>query len=104
MDNSTLGSIIPSAFGRKIAYAVYSAVAFIVGNVAIYIAATQGTTPEWLIGAIAVVNNIAPIFGAVAIANAPTTKKEKAPVVPDRVEIAPQPAPDTIAHELPPAE
>ena len=74
--NNALGAIIPSAKGRKIAYAVYSLAAFTVGNVAIYIAATTGEAPTWLIGATAVINNIAPIFGAVAIANAPATGKE----------------------------
>jgi hypothetical protein len=76
---NTIGAIIPSAKGRKIAYAVFSLVSFLVGNAAIYIAATTGQAPEWLIGATAVVNNIAPIFGAVAIANAPTTPKEVKP-------------------------
>jgi len=75
MANDTLGAIIPSATGRKIAYAIYSLTAFLVGNATIYIAATEGTAPVWLIGLIAVVNNVAPIFGAVAIANAPTTPK-----------------------------
>lgn len=80
--NNALGAIIPSAKGRKIAYAVYSLAAFTVGNVAIYIAATTGEAPTWLIGATAVINNIAPIFGAVAIANAPATGKEaKAEVI-----------------------
>lgn len=76
-----LGAIIPSAKGRKIAYAIYSAAAFLVGNAVVYLAATEGTAPAWLIGAVAVVNNIAPIFGAVAIANAPTASKEEAPTV-----------------------
>ena len=80
--NSPLGAIIPSAKGRKIAYALYALAAFVVGNVAIYIAATTGEAPTWLIGATAVINNIAPIFGAVAIANAPATGKEaKAEVI-----------------------
>ena len=85
-ENTTLGAIIPNARGRKIAYAVFSLVSFLVGNAAIYIAATTGQAPEWLIGATAILNNVAPIFGAVAIANAPSTKKkdtavEVAPVV-----------------------
>lgn len=75
--SDTLGAIIPSARGRKIAYAVYSLAAFVVGNAVVYLAAVEGTAPTWLIGAVAVVNNVAPIFGAVAIANAPTAEKPK---------------------------
>ena len=74
---SSLGAIIPSAKGRKIAYAIYSLTAFLIGNAAIYYAATSDTVPMWIIGMTAVINNCAPLFGAVAIANAPTTPKEE---------------------------
>lgn len=84
MDNEnvhpTLGAVIPSARGRKIAYALYALTAFVVGNTVVFYAATQTDVPSWLIGAVAVVNNIAPVFGAVAIANAPTTPKAVKPV------------------------
>lgn len=72
----TLGAVIPSAKGRKVAYALYALVAFAVGNTVVFFAATQTDVPSWLIGAVAVVNNIAPVFGAVAIANAPSTPKK----------------------------
>lgn len=67
-----LGAIIPTARGRKIAYALYALASFIVGNTAIYLAATSSVVPMWIVGATAVINNMAPIFGAVAIANLPT--------------------------------
>lgn len=80
MDNEnvhpTLGAVIPSATGRKVAYAIYALVAFVVGNAVVFFAATQMEAPVWLIGAVAVVNNIAPVFGAVAIANAPASPKQ----------------------------
>ncbi len=71
-----LGAVIPSSRGRKIAYALYGLAAFVVGNTVVYFAATQTDVPSWLIGAVAVVNNIAPVFGAVAIANIPSTPKQ----------------------------
>lgn len=74
--NPTLGVVIPSPTGRKVAYAIYGLISFIVGNTVVFYAATQMDVPTWLIGAVAVVNNIAPVFGAVAIANAPTVAKK----------------------------
>lgn len=73
-----LGAIIPSPQGRKIAYAVYGLVSFVVGNTVVFYAATQMDVPTWLIGVVAVVNNCAPLFGAVAIANAPASPKQVA--------------------------
>ena len=70
--SSQLGAIIPTVKGRKVAYALYALASFIVGNTAIYLAATSSTVPLWIVGATAVINNMAPIFGAVAIANLPT--------------------------------
>ncbi len=67
-----LGAIIPTVKGRKIAYAVYALASFLVGNAAIYLAATSSSIPMWIVGATAVINNLAPVFGAVAIANLPT--------------------------------
>lgn len=82
MDEKTLGAVIPSATGRKWAYAIYGGVSLIVGNTVVFFAATQYDVPMWLIGAVAIVNNLAPVFGAVAIANAPTVPKKAAePVV-----------------------
>lgn len=76
MDNDKLGAIIPSAQGRKIAYAVYGLISFVVGNAVVFYAATSMDVPVWLIGVVAVVNNCAPLFGAVAIANAPASAKQ----------------------------
>lgn len=105
MNNNVLGAIIPSSKGRKIAYALYSLAAFVVGNTAVYIAATTGEAPSWLIGATAVINNIAPIFGAVAIANVKPSEKPEEKVTGKPVEMlpaAPQPSPESIAHEKAP--
>lgn len=65
-----LGSIIPSVKGRKIAYAIFAAVSFIVGNSVVFFSATGTTAPVWLIGLSAVIANAAPAFSAIAIANA----------------------------------
>lgn len=76
MDNDKLGAIIPSAVGRKWAYGIYGLVSLIVGNAVVFYAATEADVPVWLVGVVAVVNNLAPLFGAVAIANAPETPKK----------------------------
>lgn len=65
-----LGAIIPSARGRKIAYAIYAATALVVGNAAVGFAAAGFETPVWLTVAAAVVANLAAPFSALAIANA----------------------------------
>lgn len=65
-----LGVIIPTARGRKIAYAIYAAAALITTNVVIGFAAVGVAQPGWLIVATAIVGNLAAPFGALAIANA----------------------------------
>lgn len=73
-----LGAIIPTARGRKIAYAIFALISFVVGNAVVFFAATSSTIPVWLIGATAVITNSAPAFSALAIANAikPVAKTE----------------------------
>lgn len=66
----SIGAIIPTARGRKIAYAIFAAVSFVVGNAVVFYAATSSSIPIWLIGATAVITNSAPAFSALAIANA----------------------------------
>lgn len=65
-----IGAIIPTVKGRKIAYAIFAACAIIIGDVTIFYSVALGTVPMWLIGLGAVVNNTAPIFAGIAIANA----------------------------------
>lgn len=67
---SQIGAIIPTAKGRKVAYAVYALVALVVGNTAVGLAAAEIAQPVWLIIASAVVANLAAPFSAIAIANA----------------------------------
>lgn len=69
-----LGAIIPSAKGRKLAYAGYMVASLAVTNTAIGFAALHAEFPAWLIVAIAVVGNLATPFGALAIANAAPKK------------------------------
>lgn len=65
-----LGAIIPTARGRKIAYAIYATLALAVGNTAVGFAAISVEQPAWLIVASAVIANLAAPFSALAIANA----------------------------------
>ncbi len=65
-----LGVIIPSVKGRKIAYIVYAAVALAVGNLGVAYAAAGEGWPTWLVMAVAVTNNLAVPFAAIAVANA----------------------------------
>ena len=67
---SHLGAIIPTARGRKVAYAIYAAVALIVGNAAVGFAAINVDQPVWLVVCSAIVANLAAPFSALAIANA----------------------------------
>lgn len=67
---SQLGAIIPTAKGRKIAYAVYAGVSLVVGNAAVGVAAANIEQPVWLVIASAIVANLAAPFSALAIANA----------------------------------
>ena len=68
--SSQLGAVIPSARGRKVAYAIYAGVALVVGNTAVGLAAANIDQPVWLVVASAVVANMAAPFSALAIANA----------------------------------
>lgn len=69
-----LGVIIPTVKGRKTAYAIYMVIALIVGNIGVGFAAAGVGWPVWLVVAVAITNNLAVPFGALAIANA-TSKK-----------------------------
>ena len=69
-----LGVIIPTAKGRKIAYIVFALVAIIVGNVGVGFAAAGSGWPTWLVVAVAVTNNMVPLFSAIAVANASDKK------------------------------
>lgn len=70
LPEQNLGAIIPSAKGRKIAYAVYAGASLAVTNVAVGFAALASPFPAWLTVAIAVIGNLATPFSAIAIANA----------------------------------
>ena len=68
-ESSQLGAIIPTAKGRKIAYAIYAAIALIAGNTAVGFAAANVEQPIWLVVASAIVANLASPFAALAISN-----------------------------------
>lgn len=72
--NDALGILIPSAKGRKIAYAVYGLAALIVSNLAVGIMAAGVQAPVWLVVASALVGNLAVPFTTLAIANASNKK------------------------------
>ena len=72
--NASLGVIIPSAKGRKIAYALYAGASIIITNVAVAFSAIGAQSPAWLTISLAVVGNLAAPFAAIAISNA-TGKK-----------------------------
>jgi hypothetical protein len=74
LPSADLGVIIPTAKGRKIAYIAYSALALIVGNIGVGFAAAGTGWPVWLVVAVAIVNNLAVPFGAIAVANASDKK------------------------------
>lgn len=65
-----LGAIIPTAKGRKWAYAIYAAVSLLVTNALIGFSAAAMDAPTWLVVASAIVANLAAPFSALAIANA----------------------------------
>lgn len=65
-----LGAIIPTAKGRKWAYAGYALVSLLVTNALIGWSAAGLDAPTWLIVASAIVSNLAAPFSALAIANA----------------------------------
>lgn len=65
-----LGAIIPTARGRRWAYAGYALVSLVVTNTLIGFSAAQLDAPMWLVVASAIVANLAAPFSALAIANA----------------------------------
>lgn len=65
-----LGAIIPTAKGRRWAYATYAAISLAVTNTLIGFSAAQLDAPTWLVVASAIVANLAAPFSALAIANA----------------------------------
>jgi hypothetical protein len=69
-DLNHLGAVIPTAKGRKIAYAIYAAIALVVGNTAVGLASANIEQPVWLVISSAIVANLAAPFAALAIANA----------------------------------
>lgn len=70
VDESHLGAIIPTAKGRRVAYAIYAGLALAVGNTAVGFAAASVEQPVWLVVASAIIANLAAPFSALAIANA----------------------------------
>lgn len=78
-----IGAIIPTAKGRKIAYAVFAVISILVGDALIFAATVYGEPPVWLIGISAVLNNTAPVFASIAIANAKTPAPVEETVVED---------------------
>ncbi|MFM7008786.1 MAG: peptidoglycan DD-metalloendopeptidase family protein [Betaproteobacteria bacterium] len=71
-----IGVIIPTAKGRKIAYAAYSGVSLIATNAAVGFAAVGADFPAWLVVSLAVIGNLATPFAALAIANASNGEKK----------------------------
>ena len=72
--HDALGILIPSAKGRKIAYAAYGLAALLVSNLAVGIMAAGVEAPVWLVVASALVGNLAVPFTTLAIANASNKK------------------------------
>lgn len=67
-----LANIMPARF-RKYAYAGYGFAGVGLGSVPVYCAATDATTPAWVLGALAVYAFVgAPLFGATAASNIPS--------------------------------
>lgn len=72
--SADLGAIIPSAKGRKIAYAVFAGTSLVVTNTAVGFAALHAEFPAWLVVSLAVIGNLATPFASIAIANASDKK------------------------------
>lgn len=68
--SNNLGVIIPTAKGRKLAYAIYVGISFLVTNTVVAYSTLELPLPSWLKIALAVVGNTAVAFGGLAIANA----------------------------------
>lgn len=97
IDMPSIGAIIPTVRGRKIAYAIFSIISLVVGNAIVFASTAYGNVPLWLIASGAVVANTAPIFGGIAIANAtePVSKVDIPEVVPEVVPVVEAPVPGT---------
>lgn len=67
----SLGVIIPTVKARKIAYITFAVIALVVGNIGVAFAAAGDGWPVWLVVAVAVVNNLTPLFSTIAVANLP---------------------------------
>lgn len=93
MNKDTLGIIIPSAKGRKLAYAIYAVASLVVTNITVAFASINVANPAWLTISLAVIGNLATVFGTVAIANVGTTSKNKevmpAPPLSQNIEAVP---------------
>lgn len=76
-----IGAIIPTVKGRKIAYAIFALCSLIVGNAVIYFSTVYTEVPAWIIGISAVLNNTAPVFSSIAMANASNSGKSVEQVV-----------------------
>jgi murein DD-endopeptidase MepM/ murein hydrolase activator NlpD len=70
MPAADLGAIIKSSKNRMIAYSIFALVSMVVTNTAVYFSAVQTPFPAVLIGAMAILGNLAVPFAALAVANA----------------------------------
>jgi len=68
--SNNIGVIIPTAKGRKLAYAIYVGISFLVTNTVVAYSTLELPLPAWLKIALAVIGNTAVAFGGIAIANA----------------------------------
>lgn len=73
---NNIGVIIPTAKGRKIAYAIYVAISFVITNTVVAYSTLEAPLPAWLKISLAIVGNSAVAFGSLAIANVGTTAKK----------------------------
>ena len=72
---NNIGVIITSAKHRKIAYASYVGVSFLVTNTIVAYSSIEAPIPVWLKVATAIIGNSAIAFGGIAIANVDSNKK-----------------------------
>jgi murein DD-endopeptidase MepM/ murein hydrolase activator NlpD len=73
MPAADLGAIIKSSKNRMIAYSIFALVSMLVTNTAVYFSAVQTPFPAVLVGAMAILGNLAVPFAALAVANAKNT-------------------------------
>lgn len=79
LEMPSIGAIIPTEKGRKVAYAVFAICSLLVGNAVIYFSTVYTEVPLWIIGISAVLNNTAPIFSSIAMANIGSGQKVDIP-------------------------